>query len=389
MILSKRYNEEISKIVMNDDMKKRILQNVLNASENGDEKNIKVETTLPKVKKINNIKRNMQAVAAGFTVILCLSIAKAYPMLLKSVPNDLEHNESAENHDDGNNDLKSSDDNKVVNNEDSKEASGNNKEDQTLNQNKNNYNSGDGYKKEEDNVVSEIETEEKNKDNSQSNSEVVQSQAAPTDDNKATGNSNSSSKTNTEEAVNNKGNSNVTSPETQTPPGDKKENRNVASTKPKTESEDAMLDKMRVNNTDNNDSENSVMSAEDVNYNQEYKTLDEAEKALNLKVNPLKTVPKGYEMENVSTISNEIIQVDYNNGNSNITFRAGIGTDNISGDYNTYQVKKTVKVNGLNVNLEGNKSEEYNLAVWEKDGISYSISAENGIDEKTILDMIS
>ncbi|EHJ00304.1 hypothetical protein CDLVIII_3749 [Clostridium sp. DL-VIII] len=391
MILSKRYNEEINKIVMNDDMKKRILQNVLNASENGDEKNIKVETTLPKVKKSNNIKRNMQAAAAGFTVILCLSIAKAYPMLLKSAPDGLKQNEASENHDDENNDLKSSDDNEVVNNEDSKEVSGNNKEDQTLNQNKNNHNSGDGSKKEENNASSEIETEEKNKYNSQSNSgsEVVQSQAAPTDDNKATGNSNISSKTNTEEAVNNKGNSNVTRPETQTPPGDKKENRNVAGTKPKAESEDAMLDKMRVNNTDNNVSENSVMSAEDVNYNQEYKTLDEAEKALNLKVNSLKTVPKGYEMENVSTISNEIIQVDYNNGNSNITFRAGIGTDNISGDYNVYQVKKTVKVNGLNVNLEGNKSEEYNLAVWEKDGISYSISAENGIDEKTILDMIS
>ncbi|WP_315074653.1 hypothetical protein [uncultured Clostridium sp.] len=391
MILSKRYNEEISKIVMNDDMKKRILQNVLNANENSEEKNMKVETTLPKVKKYNNIKRNMQVVAAGFTVVLCLSIAKTYPMLLKSSPNGLKQNETAENNDDENNDLKSSDDNEGVNNSDSKEASSNNKEDQTLDQNNNNYNNEDDSKKEESNAGSKIGTEEKSKDSSQSNSgsEVVQSQAAQTNDNKATGNSNISSKTNPEEAVNNKENNNVTNPEKQTPPGDKKENRSVASTKPKTESEDAMLDKMPVNNTDNNVSKNSVMSAEDVNYNQEYKTLDEAEKALNLKVNSLKTVPKGYEMENISTISNEIIQVDYNNGNSNITFRAGKGIDNISGDYNVYQIKNTVKVNGLNVNLQGNKNKEYNLAVWEKDGISYSISAENGIDEKTILDMIS
>jgi hypothetical protein len=66
----------------------------------------------------------------------------------------------------------------------------------------------------------------------------------------------------------------------------------------------------------------------------------------------------------------------------------GQGIEDISGDYNVYQVKNTAKVNGINITLEGNKSEEYNLAAWEKDGISYSISAENGIDEKTILDMV-
>jgi len=93
-------------------------------------------------------------------------------------------------------------------------------------------------------------------------------------------------------------------------------------------------------------------------------------------------------MENVNVILNEIIQVEYNDGNSNITFRAGKNINNISGDYNVYQVKDTAKVNGINITLEGNKSKEYNLATWEKDGVSYSISAKNGIDEKAILDMI-
>lgn len=105
-------------------------------------------------------------------------------------------------------------------------------------------------------------------------------------------------------------------------------------------------------------------------------------------MNSLKTLPKGFKIESISVISNEIIQVEYNDGNNNIIFRAGKGIDNISGDYNIYKVKDTAKVNGTNINLEGNKSKKYNLATWEKDGISYSISAENGIDEKTILDMI-
>jgi len=99
-------------------------------------------------------------------------------------------------------------------------------------------------------------------------------------------------------------------------------------------------------------------------------------------------LPKGFKMESISVISNEMIQVEYNDGTNNLIFRAGKDIDNISGDYNVYQVKDTAKVNGINITLEGNKSKEYNLAAWEKDGISYSISAENGIDEKTILDMV-
>ena len=58
------------------------------------------------------------------------------------------------------------------------------------------------------------------------------------------------------------------------------------------------------------------------------------------------------------------------------------GIENISGDYNVYQVKNIAKVNGINITLEGNKSKEYNLALWEKDDVSYSISSVNGIDEK-------
>jgi hypothetical protein len=376
MILSKKYKEEINKIVMNDDMKKRILQNVLAANENDNskEKNIKAQITIPKVKKYNNLKRNMQMVAACFTIVLCLSIAKNYPMLLKNASNDLEQKETAKSYDDENNDLKTSDDNEFVYNKDSKEVSNNNhKEDQALNQNNNIYNNGNGYIKEESNTNSETEQEEKDKDKLQlkSWSEVEKSQTSQNNDDKAIGNSNSSSKTNPEEDIN------------------KKENKNVTSTEPKTTPGDIMKDKISGNNTDNSVSDKSVVAEEAVNYSQEYKTLDEAEKALNLKVNSLKTLPKGFKMESISTISNEIIQVEYNDGNSNIIFRAGKGIDNISGDYNVYQVKNTVKLNGINVNLEGNKSEEYKLAVWEKNGISYSISFENGIDEKTILDMIS
>lgn len=373
MILSKQYIEEINKITMNDDMKKRILQNVLVANENynSSEENMEVKITIPKVKKYNNLKRNMQMVAACSAVVLGLSIAKNYPMFFKPVPIDLGQKETVKSHDDENNDLKTSDDNEFVYNNDSKEIPGNNhKEDQTLDQK--NYNNSDGYVKEKSNISSKIGQEEKDKDNLQlnSSSEVLKSQTAQNDDDKAIENSNISSKINPVEDINNK------------------ENKNPTNTEPKTIPEDIKQNRIPENNTDNSVSSTSVIAEKIVNYSQEYKTLDEAEKALNLKINPLKTLPKGFKMENINVISNEIMQVEYNDGNNNIIFRAGKGIDNISGDYNIYQVKNVAKVNGIDITLEGNKSEEYNLAEWEKDGISYSISAANGIDEKTMLNMI-
>ena len=200
--------------------------------------------------------------------------------------------------------------------------------------------------------------------------ETEKSQTSQNNNDKPIENSNISSKTKIEEDINNKENKIPTSTEQKIKDGDIKQNR------------------MLENNTDNSVLSASVPTEKALNYSQEYKTLEEAEKALNLTINPLKILPEGFKMENISVIENEIIQVEYTDGNNNITFRAGKIIDNISGDYNGYEVKNTSTVNGINVYLEGNKSKEYNSAVWEMDGMSYSISAENGMDEKTILDMI-
>ena len=315
----------------------------------------------------------MQMVAACFAVVLCLSVVKNYPMLFKPVPNDLAQKETAESHEDENNDLKTSDDNEYVYNKDSKEIPSKiDKENQDLDQNNNNYNDGNDYLKEENDKRLKTGQEEKDKNNVQWNSslEVQKSQTSQNNNDKPIENSNISSKTKIEEDINNKENKIPTSTEQKIKDGDIKQNR------------------MLENNTDNSVLSASVPTEKDLNYTQEYKTLEEAEKALNLTINPLKILPEGFKMENISVIGNEIIQINYNDGNSNITLRAGKIIDNISGDYNGYQVKDTIRVNGINVNLEGNKSKEYNSAVWEMDGMSYSISSENGMDEKTILDMI-
>lgn len=101
-----------------------------------------------------------------------------------------------------------------------------------------------------------------------------------------------------------------------------------------------------------------------------------------------KALPQGSNIRSINVISNEIIQIEYNIGEKDSSFRAGKEVENISGDYNEYKINKSIEVNKVNVNLKGNKDTIVNLATWEKDSISYSISSKSGIDDETILNMI-
>lgn len=381
MILSKKYKEELDKIVMNEDMKKRILDNVLN-------KNIEVEsTTIPKVKKYNNLKRNMQLTAACTIVVVGLSVAKSYPELLKHDNTNNEQNQIINNSDDekpiinNNND---DDENKALkNSEESK--SNDNKDDST--------NNNDGTKKhqiinshignDENHKKSNSINKENNIDNKESsvnkgtndNSKKTEHSSEIEHNEKASDNSveNSSSPSN----INSETQINANN-EMAKPAGFDEHSKDVINREYKTTSNE---------NEENNDLDNSTMVACRDSAIEEYKTVEEAEDAIKLRINPIK-LPKGFNMDNISVITNEIIQIEYSNGQDCITFRAGKDIENISGDYNIYQIKNTCEVNGISVNLEGNKNKVFNLATWKKDDISYSISSTNGIDEEEILNII-
>lgn len=381
MILSKKYKEELDKIVMNEDMKKRILDNVLN-------KNIEVKsTTIPKVKKYNNLKRNMQLTAACTIVVVGLSVAKSYPELLKHDNTNNEQNQIINNSDDekpiinNNND---DDENKALkNSEESK--SNNNKDDGT--------NSNDGAKKhqiinshignDEDHKKSNSINKESNINNkgssvnkgSDDNSEKTEQSSEIEHNEKASDNSveNSSSPSNINSETQTNANNEMAKPS-----GFDEHSKDVINRQYKTTSNE---------NKENNDLDNSTMGTCGGPAIEEYKTVEEAEDAVKLRINAIK-LPKGFNIDNISVITNEIIQIEYSNGENHITFRAGKDIENISGDYNIYEIKNTCEVNGINVNLEGNKNKVFNLATWKKDDISYSISSTNGIDEDEILNTI-
>jgi hypothetical protein len=343
MILSKKYKEELDKIVMNDEMKKRILSNVLN-------NNIEVKSTTPVIKKNVKLKRNMQLVAACFTVAVCLSVAKNYPEFFKIESNNLKQNQESE---------KSADKDNVLQNVKESEVYGNNEDNTTNNDSIKNNEPINSVSGNEENNKKNNSSENKVDDNKEKSAESVQKE-------QVTENSN----VNSDIAA-------KTSPEIQN--SKEKAADNIL--------KDAAINQDENANKENHELGNTPMVAGGY-FTKDYKTLEEAEKAVNIKINSVKVLPQGFSMSSINVISNEIIQIDYNSGEKDISFRAGKQIENISGDYNEYKINKLFKLNDVNINLKGNEDKIINLVTWEKGNISYSISAANGIDEEAMLNMI-
>lgn len=118
----------------------------------------------------------------------------------------------------------------------------------------------------------------------------------------------------------------------------------------------------------------------------EYKTVDEAQKVLPFSAVVPSNV-KGYELENVSVMSNEMLQLIYENDDKELTYRMEKGSDDISGDYNVYKDIKTVKVGDIEVKVR--KSEETMSAIWTNGDLTFSLYSDGNLTEKDMTDIIS
>ena len=75
----------------------------------------------------------------------------------------------------------------------------------------------------------------------------------------------------------------------------------------------------------------------------DYRTMDEAAGAVGFTLKAPETV-KGYKKELISVISNDTLQVMYQNGEKNLYIRKAAGDGDISGDYTKYDENKSVKI---------------------------------------------
>lgn len=101
-------------------------------------------------------------------------------------------------------------------------------------------------------------------------------------------------------------------------------------------------------------------------------TLDEGAAVAGFKM-AVGSIPSGYSVDYISAIKGELLQINYADGSGNeILLRKGVGSGDVSGDYNQYAESSTVSVGGVNVTLRGN-SGKVSVAVWTSGGYSYAI----------------
>lgn len=78
---------------------------------------------------------------------------------------------------------------------------------------------------------------------------------------------------------------------------------------------------------------------------------------------------------------NEMAQIQYTGEAQTATYRQSLGTDDNSGDYNTYSDTIEIAVSDRTVTLKGN-SGSYVLAVWTDGTYAYSLSITPGVSEE-------
>ena len=118
-----------------------------------------------------------------------------------------------------------------------------------------------------------------------------------------------------------------------------------------------------------------------------YKTIDEAKKALSFVPAIPAAVPGGYAVDEISTLSDDFVQIFYQKGDNEILYRTAKGTDDISGDYNVYSDVKTVKISGNEVTVR--KADKTASVIWTDGDYSYSLYADGGLTDKELSDIIS
>lgn len=119
-----------------------------------------------------------------------------------------------------------------------------------------------------------------------------------------------------------------------------------------------------------------------------YESIDAAKQALSFTPSVPSYIPNGYDIDEISVIGNDFLQIIYrNDGDKTIYYRTAVGNEDISGDYNNYSETKTVVINGNDVTIKGN-DRLYHNAYWFEGDNAFSLYSNNGIEKDSMIDII-
>ena len=117
----------------------------------------------------------------------------------------------------------------------------------------------------------------------------------------------------------------------------------------------------------------------------EYNTTADARKSLAFETKVPSKMPNGYKLTYIATISDEVLQLTYENDGKEICYRTAKGGDDISGDYNIYKDIKELTADGKKLKYRENG--ETSGAVWTDGDMTYSIFSTGVLSEKDVIDI--
>ena len=84
----------------------------------------------------------------------------------------------------------------------------------------------------------------------------------------------------------------------------------------------------------------------------------------------------------------ELAQIEYAGSDETLLYRKSMEDGDNSGDYNEYETVTDATISDISVTLKGNGG-LYQLAIWQKDGYSYSISLTSSMTEQELLALVA
>ena len=119
----------------------------------------------------------------------------------------------------------------------------------------------------------------------------------------------------------------------------------------------------------------------------DHDTLKEAEADAGFKIQIPDEI-RGVKAVAFRNLGTEMLEVIYYDGDAEVArVRKGTGEDDISGDYNVYEIEEAVDVTGTQVTLKGS-ADGYALAVWNEGGYAYAVSVTKKITKDEILQIV-
>lgn len=141
-----------------------------------------------------------------------------------------------------------------------------------------------------------------------------------------------------------------------------------------------------------NDEMNPADVAEDgqvqiANPMKEYDSAEELSEAVGFTINDISELPFSVEETSYFSYDDTLAEIRYTGFHQEVNFRKSKGEEDNSGVYNTYNQETTVTVGAQKVICKGT-DDKYELAIWQTEGYSYSISLQNSISLEQLQSII-